>query len=752
MANSTTPWTVRTTKRNIPASAPNSRMSRHAMARGSTRSASARRKSHQQTLTQIQFVPRWTSPSSEADLGSMPTTSRKPAKRPREVRSLDQKSTITQMDFLAKLPITPVDSNDEAMQLIGKDERVALDYRAIAQSGGVSDGPKQVLDFGGSGVKRKRMDRSVNEAEEYQPLKRKKEIGPTVDNGSRSRRRSSRIALLQQSASKINGAREPDGRRFGDMSKYRVHSAGPAVGREKATTTSGGDHDVISCQGLGTMPRCSSTEKHAEHATPNTPRRRKDTIPSSQSPESLQPITRRRNAFAPETPQKSTDGSPLQDRSVNILTRSMLTLHDHKVLSPFKNTCPLRQIVRESALTQENLELVDAQQNLEQYSLRATALSSANAEHASESRAGVPEGGYRTRTRKVRVDEELEIPETSQAELHQVHVSSSQHEDAQDTHYHTVQEYPDFLVRDFAKGNGSHSTAATPHVSNKDPSCTGPSTPRGIVTNGTSVHCEAEDNVAFSPRTPIANDTQFNMELATRVMSSPLPRTCAPRKDQPRLMGQGSSSSAGKSIPSSPPDVETRRQVSLPSITTIVPLNDLPSQTLPPMPTQPLIEPASLPHPSQISTQDPTQSCLPTSSMALPRSPSPIRSAPSAITIKDSSSIRYPLLDLPSTPRSQRHIDLGLDDFQFQDEDLEPCSSHSPDMIDVQESQVADGQRPAVDVEPVATDHEGQRIKALPMDPKRYDPRDLGISSSLLESLPGPERWSQGSFDDEPIT
>lgn len=89
--------------------------------------------------------------------------------------------------------------------------------------------------------------------------------------------------------------------------------------------------------------------------------------------------------------------------------------------------------------------------------------------------------------------------------------------------------------------------------------------------------------------------------------------------------------------------------------------------------TQRSVRPASMPHPSQISTQEATQGYLGSSFM-----PFETPRASERITIKDSSSIRLPMSQIPSQlSQSQLNIDLGVDtlDEGEDDYDLDPPSS-----------------------------------------------------------------------------
>ncbi len=198
-----------------------------------------------------------------------------------------------------------------------------------------------------------------------------------------------------------------------------------------------------------------------------------------------------------------------------------------------------------------------------------------------------------------------------------------------------------------------------------------------------------DPGVLLYTRSPIADDTRPRADLARQ--SSTSTNLQPPSTDTP-------------SSPTLPP---VSLQTSYPSATTIRVPTKLPpssssaasSPSLPPPPqprfvTQQSIRPASMPRPSQVSTQAATQqSWLPMSSMPFPytyTTSSPSRynhNAPEHVTIKDSSSIPIPLRDIPSESDSQSQpqangyatVDLGLgfddDSLDDRDDDLDPKSS-----------------------------------------------------------------------------
>ncbi|KIV91935.1 hypothetical protein PV10_06421 [Exophiala mesophila] len=158
-----------------------------------------------------------------------------------------------------------------------------------------------------------------------------------------------------------------------------------------------------------------------------------------------------------------------------------------------------------------------------------------------------------------------------------------------------------------------------------------------------------------------------------------------------------------------PPPSMHRRNTQ--TTTTRIPLNDVSSvetssQSLPSAAniTQRSIYPATMPHPSQISTQDATQGVFGLSSCPRPTQYTQHGEGIShsltlidKITIKDSSSCQVSMSQIPEQPASQSQaaVDLGLDEvFNSEDEgdlDLDPPTTpapprHSPcqDLSDVQ--------------------------------------------------------------------
>ncbi|KIV83529.1 hypothetical protein PV11_05549 [Exophiala sideris] len=235
---------------------------------------------------------------------------------------------------------------------------------------------------------------------------------------------------------------------------------------------------------------------------------------------------------------------------------------------------------------------------------------------------------------------------------------------------------------------------------------------------------------------PIANDTQFNNHVQHRVSSpspqatrTPLkidqstitPSVLSPSSPTPRARPTTQQSEEVVIVSSSdeeppqtllplprlvespsarnPPDLmeldSEDDEITLPKApllhqssthisTTQVPLNDVPkfssSSSLPATKavTQKSMHPASMPHPSQMSTQEATQGLLNLSSYPQQRMETQLPGRPDRITIKDSSSYRVPISQLPQytgPDRSQPNMDEVLDSEEEADLDLDPPST-----------------------------------------------------------------------------
>ncbi|KPI39230.1 uncharacterized protein AB675_4977 [Cyphellophora attinorum] len=221
-----------------------------------------------------------------------------------------------------------------------------------------------------------------------------------------------------------------------------------------------------------------------------------------------------------------------------------------------------------------------------------------------------------------------------------------------------------------------------------------------------------EDEADSDFGSPIRNDTQFNHDVKERT-SSPLPTPSRPASaghdtatkplavshaspailPQPTLQQNGSGTSTESLALPPPPPPREAATGSRGYVTSRVPLNDTAPSSSPPVQltntntkstTQRSVRPASMAHPSQISTQEATQY---TGYGESSFEPLETPRAPQRVTIKDSSSIRRSISQVPqhvtSQPEFNIDLELGAADDAEQEEvqgndeeyDLDPPSS-----------------------------------------------------------------------------
>ena len=227
----------------------------------STSAANAR----QQTLTQIQWVPR-RAEADPVDLEMIDQPQQHPRKRSLKKNKTKKNNTLTQMDYIARFAPDQGDGIDmgyidEATECVGKKRK--------ARPPGAGDD---------------------EQGREKQTAKRRKRSPVTADG----------------TASTCNASRGSKSK-LGPIARENEREAAPIARRTRSTT-------------LVTDPSASAPAQ-ASHSAVRTPSRSKVTeIPSSQSPESLPPSIRRQ--FPTSIPLTS----PLRERSANIVTpREALT-------------------------------------------------------------------------------------------------------------------------------------------------------------------------------------------------------------------------------------------------------------------------------------------------------------------------------------------------------------------------------------------------------------------------------------------
>ncbi|KAI1625339.1 hypothetical protein EDD37DRAFT_382924 [Exophiala viscosa] len=305
------------------------------------------------------------------------------------------------------------------------------------------------------------------------------------------------------------------------------------------------------------------------------------------------------------------------------------------------------------------------------------------------------------------------------------------------------------------------------------------------------IEVEGEE-LDFGP--PIANDTQFNNHVQHRVSSpspqatrtpfkidqgiisaaalspsSPTPRArpATQGKEEvvmvsssdeeplqtplplPRLVESPNARNAGDPMDSDSDDDEITlpkppllHQSSTHISTTQVPLNDVPkfssssSLAATKAVTQKSMHPASMPHPSQMSTQEATQALLNMSSYPQPRLETQLQARQDRITIKDSSSYRVHISQLPQyagDDQSQPNMDEVLDSEEEGDLDLDPPSTApQPGLVSLDDRELP------TPVPPASKDEvtEGYQAEIAHISPEKglSDVRDADCTETPIHS------------------
>src|SRR5437764_76128 len=171
MVKTTMPWTVRTTKSKSPNSAPNPRKRQRSFEHLEDEPASIRRKSRQQTLTQIQFVPSRSQEDKDGNLTPIATVPRRAPAKQNGARLLKRNSTLTQMDFV----VTCTKDADQQNELTPIDDGEGI----LIQLDGTRDAPRPRRQSGApvtveSTSKRKATSIVPQESQEFRPTKKKR--------------------------------------------------------------------------------------------------------------------------------------------------------------------------------------------------------------------------------------------------------------------------------------------------------------------------------------------------------------------------------------------------------------------------------------------------------------------------------------------------------------------------------------------------------------------------------------------------
>jgi hypothetical protein len=811
MVKTTMPWTVRTTKRKSPDSAPNPRKRQRSFEHLEDERASIRRKSRQQTLTQIQFVPNRSQEDKDDNLTPIATVPRRAPAKQNGARLLKRNSTLTQMDFV----VTCTKDVDQQNELTPIRDGEGI----LIQLDGTRDAPRPRRQSGApvtveSTSKRKATPIVPHESQEFRPTKKKRKADikakeETMEAGSQM---PSRMASVKTTRLiDLLSARHDD-----DHDENLERSEGPSIIWNAAAPSA---QDQQALPQKTSWPTSDQEKQHPSQREKfgasflRTPSKKKSIIPSSQSPESLPPSTRKTDALNTGNRILLQERSPLKERSANArLSRQRkdygaFPLKLQQEPSPAKRKICTLKFPR-CDLQQERTSVGDGMV-VSKHTIWSPPSSSPRSPvvpmpNIKESIEGSEPKQPAKQPLQTPIPGPTESPEedepdilvSSQLNHEQAPFSSAGAIETQEIlpslrgllgQRHMLEEATTFagtdnhnqpynqaghfniVVKDFVTDEEQRrAQTQNAGLNQDDPPTVG--SPSAVF-----VADSQEGSVfALSPGSSIANDTQFNAELAERMPTSSADASPPPSASPTYRRSPSPSPSAqlDREVGLSLPRPNLVHQRSTYSTTKTIPLNDTSSSpSLPSRFAQRTVYPASLPHPSQVSTQDPTQSYLPMSSMPLAPLSSPPKSGPTTITIKDSSSASKPLREIPSQrhsqpkPQSQSPIELGLDDCldAADDEDLDQEPITISDKAECAfEEQDEDSQ--VLPKRTHTTQGRGQyeaRVKATETGSpvRRRRPRKPVIppevravlGESLLESVPGPPGWSQRSWDDEPL-
>lgn len=373
----------------------------------------------------------------------------------------------------------------------------------------------------------------------------------------------------------------------------------------------------------------------------NTPQKERRYIPSSQSPESLPPSTRKNDAASRSTHNTTPKRYPLAEWPTNTPTRRPLAGADD--FSMAKSTS--KQKICTFKLPRISLGSMKKRVEDSQADIWAIQPTSSPKPKGGSQRH--PEGVFHD---KIIPEEQPEIPSTSQVQNDAALTSSPPQPAEAETQESLVSLSAIFGIKrndtvDSNELQPKHASADS-NVETRDFVTLSQRTPQKQIQCVRSLQSQSEHTgEADDFGSPLANDTQFAAHLA-RVPTSPLRMNDCVEQLNPHdtiRISNSSPSSEGAASSSPLPAPKLVDRVEYQNLTTTIPIKDLPSPGLPPMPppTQRSIAPASLPHPSQISTQELSQQ-LPQLSSVPQRSPSRTE----RITIKDSSSMHQYLSQL----------------------------------------------------------------------------------------------------------
>ncbi|ERF70472.1 hypothetical protein EPUS_04750 [Endocarpon pusillum Z07020] len=746
LTTSSTPWIVRTTKRKSCSSEPQPRKRKRLSSSHDRETPGTVPKTHQQTLTQIQLTPRVPSPLEYDHMETIrPRAGPKSSRQPREPRARKgvkkQRSTLTQMDFLAM---------DRVHDEFGFEELGMITPDGGLGGKDVEAGKENVhLDTGKKATKAKR--KNVGPVEESSTTvkgKRRKTVNYEIASDQGQYDGIPRTRSRSGAHTKVLSEQQPD-RNAMNFIEERI----PRVTRGTAKT----QVEQVQAEPPRRYPydekeNLDTTSAPSRLVIPETPKKPANIIPSSHSPESIPFSSRKR----PVLYRVESATSPLKERSTNIVSIAALggalamgLSPVRKSFSPKKRICVLKYgpgLFKEPSLPEAGCIVADTGDSGPSKLRQGSRIQDGDMiipstedmkRHCSaprvSGRAGepeIPELPTISPTAKpafipssqTDTDEEDEIPETSQGLRRFTSTSSANKSEESLRMLSDTGRMPRAVKATSSNeslaqpGSGLAKAAVQGRDFGSDPnieeSILGEalSTTRQAVTDvstadprlpaqllqkdsivSTIQDSENEDDdadILFCTMSPIGAGTRTSADLARQASTSA--DLHPPSADTP----------SSPTLPPAPLHSSYPQPTTIRVPTKLPPLSSsaATSPSLPspaPQPrymTQQSIRPASMPRPSQVSTQAATQqSLLPMSSMPFPytaTTSSPTRynyNAPEHVTIKDSSSIHVPLREISSQSQSQPQaeeyamVDLGLgpDDGSLddRDDDLDPKSS-----------------------------------------------------------------------------
>ncbi|EXJ69201.1 uncharacterized protein A1O5_07237 [Cladophialophora psammophila CBS 110553] len=667
---------------------------------------SSRPSKSQQTLTQAQWVTSFPPSHEEGDMhylddGQIQTAL--PRKHQRSVQKPN--STLTQMDFFNFLPRDYADVDDTMLGFAEGEDGGCV----VPQLDGTYDSPrkprrrKATTNTGNPSTKQKNAPPNGASQADHKRSKRKREIGSTgVENAESSGRRTSkRLAakneVLSDPVNNFDYFAEALANQAADI-KYNTANETFNYPLEIKNSIEGEDDVALD-------PLSGSRYS----VLPQTPKKNTTVVLSSQSPESLCASTHKDKRKANETPSRS-HRPPLAERPANIPVEATSTRTAGKGRWALSHHSPKRKVVVLKLPKQKRCRRPARTEHSQGNSWSIPSSSSelvrsaATAVQPHTTPCTAPESFEIPATSQGQGSGPTSVIARSQDNLNLSPAFTSRSSDirAEGVVDSAQQANRGVIVRDFAVAPATPVKSALPgrdcHIISPSPIPGEIQDAKEPINKSLQGSCEDAD---FG--SPVANDTQFNIRIQHR-MSSPNPPGHSPEQSEaglsavlPSTRSPVSCECAGRDnegpyselpdletlrSPESPPPLPTLADrssadtegeafevdndadgVPLPKPTFIhpssihrrmiqVPLNDTlhtsspPSLSMERLITQSSVHPASMPHPSQISTQEGTQGFLPQSSFTQQPREAKLEGQSDKITIKDSSS-SIPLSQIP---------------------------------------------------------------------------------------------------------